>query len=226
MGSCSTNLKWSYSSLKQFQNCPKQYYHQRIVKDVAQIESAAMLYGTQLHKAAEEYIGEGKPIPPQFAYVQPYLDRLNAIPGEKHCELRFGLKETGNGLEGCDFFAEDVWLRGVADLVVIDGVKAFSVDYKTGKSAKYADPKQLDVVAGALFVLFPEVETIKSGLLFVVSKDFVAKEHTRDKAQQYIDQFRFDLERIETAMETGVWNAKPSALCRFCPVVECNHHKD
>jgi hypothetical protein len=31
------------------------------------------------------------------------------------------------------------------------------IDYKTGKNAKYADMKQLDLMAGAIFVHYPEV---------------------------------------------------------------------
>lgn len=225
MGKCLTTPAWSYSSVKQFQNCPKQYYHTRILKDCKSEETAATLYGTELHKAAEEFIGLGKELPPQFVFVKPYLERLRGIPGDKYCELKFGLKKTEEGFEGCDFFAKDVWLRGIADLVVINGDKAFSVDYKTGKNARYADTKQLDVVAGALFTLFPEVEVIKSGLLFVVSRDFVTKEHYREEATKYLEQFYFDLERIAIATESGVWNAKASPLCRFCPVVDCVHHK-
>lgn len=221
MDKCLSGLTWSYSSIKQFQNCPKQYYHTRVLKDVKSADTAATLYGTELHKAAEEFIKDGTPIPPQFNYVQPYLDRLNAIPGEKHCELKFGLNAE---LEPCGFFAPDVWLRGVADLVVVNGNKAFSIDYKTGKSARYADTKQLDVVAGALFAMFPEVETIRSGLLFVVSKDFITKEHKREESKKYLEQFNFDLERIAVATDTGVWNAKASPLCRFCPVLDCAHN--
>ena len=117
-----------------------------------------------------------------------------------------------------------MWLRGVADLVVVNGDKAFSIDYKTGKSARYADTNLLEVVAGALFAMFPEVETIKSGLLFGVSKDFITKEHKREESKKYLEQFNLDLERIAVATDTGVWNAKASPLCRFCPVLDCAHN--
>ena len=40
----------------------------------------------------------------------------------------------------CDFKSEDRWVRGIADLVIVDGTTCFYIDYKTG-SNKYPDPK-------------------------------------------------------------------------------------
>jgi hypothetical protein len=51
-----SNITWSYSSLKTFEQCPKKYYHLRIVKDVKDEGSEATIYGQEVHKAAEEYI--------------------------------------------------------------------------------------------------------------------------------------------------------------------------
>ena len=65
-----------------------------------------------------------------------------------------GLKLTDTDYEPCGFFDKEVWWRGIADLVIIQGDIAYSVDYKTSKSAKYADTKQLDIVAAALLFTF------------------------------------------------------------------------
>ena len=92
------------------------------------------------------------------------------------------------------------------------------IDYKTGKNAKYADMKQLDLMAGALFVAYPELEEIKSGLLYVVSKEFPRKVHTRDKLDEYMSVFEDELYRLDAAMDNGVWNPKSGPLCGWCPV--------
>ena len=98
------------------------------------------------------------------------------------------------------------------------------VDYKTSKSAKYADLKQLDAMAACIFRMFPEVKRIKSALLFVVSNEFVHKEHFCDT--DYLKGFQFDLERLETAIGTGVWNAVSGPLCGWCPVTSCVHYRE
>jgi hypothetical protein len=218
-------MAWSYSSIKTFDQCPKKYYHLRVVKDVKDEDSEALLYGQQVHKAAEEYLKSGVPIPPKFQYIQEVVDSIRNIPGEKHCELRLGIRLTDDGYEPCDFFAKDVWWRGVGDVVVVQDEVAYSIDYKTSKNAKYADLKQLDVLAGALFVHFPRIKKIKSALAFVVSNEFVHKEHVVQSRDDYFATFASELDRLATAEETGVWNANTGPLCKFCPVVSCEHNR-
>lgn len=218
-------ITWSYSSLKTFEQCPKKYYHLRVLKDVKDEGSEATIYGQEIHKAAEEYIKSGTPIPTKFEFLKDVLDAFNMINGEKHCELRLGVKHTPTGYEPCGFFDKDVWWRGIGDLIINQGNTLFSIDYKTSKNAKYADMKQLDILAAALFTHFPEVERIKSGLVFVVSGEFIYKEHTVDLRDSYFATFDEGLDRLAAAQETGVWNANSGPLCRYCPVTSCEHNK-
>lgn len=216
---------WSYSSLKTFEQCPKKYYHLRVVKDVKDEGSDATLYGQELHKAAEDYLKEGKPIPPKFQFIQDVVDAIKDIPGEKHCELKLGVKQTDAGYEPCGFFDKDVWWRGIGDVVVIQDDVAFSLDYKTSKNAKYADLKQLDILAAALFTHFPQIKKVKSALAFVVSNEFIRKEHFAEMRDSYFATFQPELDRLTAAEETGVWNTNTGPLCKFCPVHHCEHNR-
>jgi CRISPR/Cas system-associated exonuclease Cas4 (RecB family) len=219
------SIVWSFSSLKTFQQCPKKYYHTKIARDVVEPDTQATLYGKTAHTVAEEYIRDGVPIPEQFAYMQATLDVLKEIPGDKLCEVKLGLTKN---LESCDFDAPNVWWHGIADLVVINretGV-AHSVDYKTSKSARYADVKQLDLVACGLFAKFPEIKKVRSALLFVVSKEFVKAEHHVEMVQKYIESPARDVARIEAALENGVWNPTQGPLCKFCSVKECEYNRN
>lgn len=219
-------IAWSYSSIKTFEQCPKKYYHLKVAKDFKDADSTATIYGKELHLAAEEYIRDGKPIPAKFSFIQAVLDSLNAIPGEKFCEQKLGVGKQGETeYYPCDFFAPDVWWRGIADLLVVNGEEAFLVDYKTGKSAKYADMKQLDLLAAATFLKFPTIKKIKSALLFVVSSEFVHKTHEASLVTSYFDTFLPDLERLDGALESGVWNANAGPLCAYCPVSSCEHNR-
>ena len=219
------SFNWSYSSLKTFEQCPKKYYHLKIAKDVKDEGSEATIYGQEVHRVAEEYVRDDVPLPPQYSFMQETLDSLKSIPGEKHCELKLGVAVRDGKYVPCDFFAKDVWWRGIADLVIINGDTAFSVDYKTSKNAKYADTKQLDLVAAAIFTHFPQVKEIKSALIFVVSNEFVNKKHDSMFRTSYIETFRPELDRLDTAIKVGVWNANSGPLCGYCPVKTCEHFK-
>ena len=220
-----SQITWSYSSLKTFEQCPKKYYHLRIAKDVKDEGSKATLYGQELHKAAEDFLKKDKELSPKFKFIQETVDAIKSIPGDKHCEMKLGVKQTGAGYEPCGFFDKNVWWRGVADVVITQDTLAFSIDYKTSKNAKYADLKQLDVVAAALFTHFPQITKIKSALAFVVSNEFIHKEHFAEKRDSYFESFNPLLDRLANAEETGVWNPNTGPLCRFCPVTTCEHNR-
>lgn len=218
------SLVWSFSSLKTFQQCPKKYYHLKVAQDVVDKPHESALYGSAVHKAAEDHVRDGAPIPKKYGYMQPIIDSLLKIPGDKHCELELGLTED---LQPCDFRAPNVWWHGIVDLLIVDndsGV-AHMVDYKTSKSARYADTKQLDLMAVGVFAHFPKITRIKSALLFVVSNEFVKKEHLADRKEMYVSSARVDLDRLKKALETGVWNPITGPLCKFCPVRECEHNR-
>jgi hypothetical protein len=77
---------WSFSKIKSFQQCPKQFYYEKILKQYPTKVSQAMLYGTHFHTACENYIGKGEPLPEKYSYMQDALDSLNAIEGTKIAE--------------------------------------------------------------------------------------------------------------------------------------------
>jgi len=91
---------WSFSRLKSFEQCPKQFYHMKIAKDYTEGETDAMRYGTEAHLVAEEYIRDGKPVPAKFAYMKDVLEALNRRRGNKTTEIKMGLTVD---LEPCKF---------------------------------------------------------------------------------------------------------------------------
>lgn len=213
---------WSYSSLSLFQQCPKKYYHLRVAKDIKEPETEHLIYGKLVHEAAEFYIKNNTPIPPQFDFIQPQLDRLKKLGDTHLCEYKMGL--TSN-LEPCDFFDPEVWWRGVADLIVLNGDTAYLVDYKTGKSSRYADTKQLEILSLAMFKHFPNLKKIRAGLLFVVANDFVKADYDTSAPEVYWVKWLNETKQLETAYESGTWNAKPNFSCRnFCAVTDCVHN--
>ena len=218
----SVNYSWSYSSLDLFIQCPHKYYRLKVKKDIKEPVSDHLVYGLDVHKAAEDYIKEDKPIPEKFAFIKPVLDKLKSYEGEKLCEYRMGLTRN---LEPCGFFDKGVWWRGVADLIILNGDSAKIVDYKTGKSCKYADPKQLEILSGAVFKHFPEVKRIKGGLLFVVANEFVKGDFDVEKSDVYWQRWLTNTGQLEKAFEFDVWNARPNFTCKkWCPVKDCVHN--
>ena len=216
-------VKWSHSALKKYELCPRQYHETAVLKKYPFPETEAILYGKELHSAAEFYIKDDKPLPPQFEFVKDMLDALKAKPGRKLCEHEMGVTAD---LRPCGFMDKDVWVRGIADLLIIDddNLTARVVDYKTGNN-KYPDREQLRLMALMVFVHFPHIRKVSGGLLFVVKNDLVKASFLRGEAEEYWWDYRTRVARIEKAHETGVWNPKPTPLCGWCAVKTCEHNR-
>jgi CRISPR/Cas system-associated exonuclease Cas4 (RecB family) len=216
------NFTWSFSSLKEYVNCPRQYQELKVLKRFEKKATEQMLYGTVVHKVCEDYVAEGKPLEKNYQRFKPVLDSLVAIPGTKYPEYQMAL--TSDKLP-CDFTDKNRWVRGIVDLLIVDGDHAFIVDYKTG-SNRYPDPKQLKLMALMTFAHFPEVKVIKAGLLFVMHESFMSEEYTRDKIPKLWSYFSTDLERLNISYENNIWNPNPTPLCGWCPVKTCEFHKE
>lgn len=214
-------IKWSYSGLKEYVNCPRQYYEVKVAQNFIKKPTQQMLYGSAVHKALEDYVGESKPLEKNYERYQPMLDALLEIEGERFPEYRMALNTD---LQPCTFGAKDYWVRGIVDLLILDNDTAHIVDYKTG-SAKYADVKQLRLMSLMTYAHFPEVQQIKAGLLFVAHNTFIDEMYTRDESENLWKDFLPDLERLKLSHETNKWPENPTPLCGWCPVTTCQFQK-
>jgi CRISPR/Cas system-associated exonuclease Cas4 (RecB family) len=212
---------WSYSALKEYENCPKKYYEIRVAQNYTVIPSEQMIYGTEVHKALEDYVKDGKELAVNYLRFKPAADALIDIPGEKYPEYEMALSRDKTP---CDFADSNRWVRGIVDLLIVDGDYAFIVDYKTG-SSKYPDPKQLRLMSLMTFAHFPNVNKIKAGLLFVMHGSFVTEEYTREDLDKSWAKFNGPLGRLDNSYDNNVWPPNPTPLCKYCPVKSCDFNR-
>jgi CRISPR/Cas system-associated exonuclease Cas4 (RecB family) len=215
------DFTWSYSSLKQYQNCPKQYYEIKVAQNYTIIPSEKMIYGTEVHKALEDYVKDGKELATNYLRFKNSVDSLIAIPGVKYPEYEMALYKDRTV---CDFADPKRWVRGIVDLLIVDNDYAFIVDYKTG-SNKYPDPKQLRLMSLMTFAHFPQVNKIKAGLLFVMHNSFITEEYERKDIDKSWEKFYGPLERLDSSYDNNVWAPNPTPLCKYCPVKSCDFNR-
>lgn len=215
-----SDVKWSFSSLKDYINCPRQYAEIKVLKRFEKRPTQQMLYGTAVHKALEDYVGEGKPLPDDYQRYASQLDPLRDMEGEKYPEFRMAV-----GFDRQPSKWSEYWVRGIVDLLVVNGDTGFIVDYKTGND-KYADLKQLQLMALLAFAHFPQLQQIKAGLLFVAKSNFITAEYSRADEDKLWTDFIPHLERLRLSHENDDWQPNPTALCGWCPVSTCEFHRE
>ena len=208
-------MGWSHSSLKMYETCARQYHAIRILKQYPRQESDATLYGTEVHAAAEEYTTNGTPIPEKYGFMRPIVEALMSKQGDKFAELELALDVN---LQPCAWESPKAWVRGIIDLLILDGDLAWILDYKTGND-KYPDKDQLALMSLLTFAYYPEVQRVNAALLFVVKDSMVKAKYKRSD----IDKLWWDYrERVSKMESDKVWNPRQSGLCKkWCPVLSC-----
>ncbi len=206
-------LVHSFSSLKQFDNCPKRYFHQRIEKSVKDEGGEAAVYGEVVHKALEERVRDKKPLPPALKKHEEVCAQFENIPGvevfaEQEMVLTKEFTPTG-------WWDEDAWIRSKLDIVAVKGKTAVVADWKTGK--RRPDPFQLDLFALQTFCHYPAVEKVHSTFIWLAEDKTDTFITVRKEVDRLKKNMQYKIKRVEDALETGVWPAKPSGLCNYCP---------
>jgi len=215
----STQVTWSHSALKDFEGCAKRYHEVKVLKRFPFTDTKHTIYGKDVHKAIEDYGRDGTPMPPEFMLFKPVVDALLAKPGRKLFEHEMALTKD---LRPCDFKDDSRWVRGIADLLIVDddNLTARVVDWKTGND-KYPDRDQLTLMSLMVFAHFPHIRSVSSALFFIVKGSMVKHKMSREDAEAAWWDYRERVAKLEAAHEFDVWNPSQSPLCGWCPVKDC-----
>lgn len=210
---------WSFSAIKDFKGCARRYHAVRVAKLYKSSKTDAIIYGEEVHKALEEYVRDGVPLASGFAKFQPLADSVLGLEGDIYCEFKMAL---GVDRRPVKFLGNDVWVRGIADVLVVNGTDARVLDYKTG-GAKYPDRDQLELMALMAFAHFPEVETVKGALAFISHDVLVKGVYRRENAGKMWAKWDAGSALLDKAYELDKWHPNPTPLCRWCPHEACEH---
>ena len=75
----------SHSFLSVYERCPKQAFHKYVVRDEPYVETEAIKWGNEVHKALELAINEAKPLPEGMAKLSADLN--SGDPAKIHSAL-------------------------------------------------------------------------------------------------------------------------------------------
>lgn len=210
---------WSYSKLKNYNTCPKRHYEIDLAKNY--IDSGeGMAAGNLVHDILAKACGKGVPLPDTHKHLQPWVDRVAAGPGELFVEQKYAITRD---FKPTTYFARDVWYRGIADVVRIDGPVALALDWKTGKVLE--DPVQLMLMACCLFVHFPKLKRVRAEYIWL--KDECTSPEVFDRAEvaRELSHLLPNIDKLEKAAKAMDYPPTPNGLCKqYCKVTSCVFH--
>lgn len=213
---------WSFSSLNDYQNCPRSYQLKRVLKVVPNVETEAMRHGTIQHEHLEFRVAKGTTLPPELQWMEPHIKTMEESGAKMVAEQAVGLTK---GLTPTGFFAKDVWCRGKLDLTLQYEDSSTVLDWKTGK--RKFDSDQLMLFAGFEMAARPEIDKVKTGYVWLKEKKIDSETFTRKDLPTIWGHFMPKVERVERSYEKDEWPAKPSGLCGWCNATkaQCKNSK-
>ena len=212
----------SFSSLKEYSTCPKRYYHKRIARDVVDVPGEASLHGDRVHKALEVRLGPARePLPKEMSQYEKLCASIELAAEGCTLEMEKELC-VDQRLKPCGWRDTNVYMRSKLDLMGLRGKRGICVDWKTGK--RRPDFKQLSISAAQMFIHYPELEVITVAFVWLRENAIDTEVYRRSDLQDMVIDFMRDARRVEGSIETGLWPARPSGLCSFCPAEAiCEH---
>jgi hypothetical protein len=140
----------SFSRLNVFEQCPARFDYQYVSKRVKDSQNEASSYGDRVHKTLETLgntlavatdtsdpgvvveavtnLAEGNPETEQTLKTwAPLVVNIAKRPGKKLYEHQMTINEN---LQPTSWFGSDVWIRSIADVLVVDGPNAVCLDWK------------------------------------------------------------------------------------------------
>ena len=202
----------SYSRLSCFEQCESKFNYLYVDKTVKDSDNEFTIYGTRVHEALENYGRDGAPLTPETEKHKGLIDLMLAKPGEKHFEYQMALDEYRMP---CDWFSKSVWLRGIADVLIVGSDTAYVIDWKTGKVKD--NPTQLKLFACMVMEHFPQVKWVKTAFVWLGHNDVTAQTFDRNDLKEMWDTLTPRMDAVQDAVRLGFFKSKPTGLCGWCP---------
>lgn len=215
----------SFSRLSTFESCPAKFDYLYVTKSVKDKDNEFTIYGTRVHEVLESY-GRSRTNATLTAQAQlaldhptpdiskhfPLVDRAVAAGGDIYFEHQMAITRER---KPCDWFSPDVWIRGIADVLIVNGVRAWCLDWKTGKPKD--NPTQLQLFAALIYAHFPQVDQVKTSFIWLNHDSTTDATYGRHMEPHLWLALEPRFARVQEAVDLGVYKTKPSPLCKWCP---------
>jgi hypothetical protein len=209
----SNKFPLSFSRLSMFDNCEHQFEHIHVNKTVKDLGSDATQYGSRVHESLAKY-GETSSVlqlTKETVKWKPLIDRARRNPGKKYWELEMAFTQD---LKECSWFDKDTWMRNKADYLCICKDTATYLDWKTGKVRD--NIFQLQLSACLIMYKFPQVDKVKAAFVYLQHEHLSSAIFHRKQLDSMWSRIMEKCDKVQAAVDSGVFEAKPSPLCNWC----------
>jgi RecB family exonuclease len=216
-------VTWSNSRLNDFEKCKKYFKIKHIDKvpepprplKPGQTEQPNER-GTRVHTAGELFVKGGVELVPELHSYAEEFPRLRELYAQGKVSLE-GEWAFDDAWRPVGYWSDDVWVRVKLDaLVWLNERTVLAIDYKTGKKYgnEFKHAEQMALYQLAVFLKYPEVETVHVELWYVDQDDLTRQVYSRRQGERYIKPYTVRGMAVTTC--TDFPPAANQHACRFC----------
>lgn len=210
----------SYTNLKMFAQCPAKYKAMVVDKSVPFTTTSAQQQGIDVHAALETAVSTKSKLPDEFAEYQPIVDVLCKQEGDISCERKLAI---ASDLSPIRYYDDNVWYRGILDVLVVNGTTARLYDYKHG-NADYQDDDQLRENAILIFCNYPKVDIIIASFIYLEAGKVTKLVIRREDLHVLVVRLSKKEVPVLRAEKLNAFPMQKSHLCNYCQVTTCRYH--
>jgi ATP-dependent helicase/DNAse subunit B len=241
---------WSISKIKLLDKCPWQFFLKYVIKE--KVENPPVSIITEVGKAAHlilEHVALGRDVDKSFALAkEEYVDKLGEAEwAEKVLTLEYNIVQFKERLEnlskkhsikrvltelkmGVDkdwkptgFFAKDVYIRGVIDLIIeLTNNDVIIIDHKTGAMAISGLRCYEDQLNGYKVLFHHGVQPIagaQAGIHYIREGDVrLDQYHSRQEIETRLKaRFQYAIDcAVDKVIEMGYFKHIAGSACQYC----------
>lgn len=215
-----SELAMSFSRLNTFEQCEAKFDYLYVSKVVKDEFGEASAYGDRVHKTLEAYgkreIDTDNLTLEQSQTVKRWGPLVDFLLAKTDGVVLFEEKLTvDNQLKQVDWYSKSAYIRAIVDLLIIDGDTAYCFDYKTGKQKD--DDTQLKLFAAMVMWVYPQVKTVKTAYLWLMTNKKTSALYTRKDLDKLWATLRKRFDKVAITVDAGYFQPTPSGLCGYCP---------
>jgi len=215
---------WSFSRLKDFEQCPLKAYKKYVEKAPQDhMDMTAADRGTRVHSDCENFVASDGSLTKEMGKFRGYFTTLREEydAGDVVVEQNWGFDVDW---QVTDWFAKNIWCRMKLDNFRIiarndnaDPIAGVPTDYKTGK--KYGNEvthgQQGQIYAVGSFLRYPTLETVDVELVYLDQGQVTKRTYTREKAMKFLPTWTARGLKMTGATD---YPPKPNKMtCMWCP---------
>lgn len=222
-------MKWSYTKLSTYLQCPFKYHAKYVAKSVKVEETQAMRDGKKVHAILETAITAKGAVSVE---AHELIDQTRVVPHILKAKSWNAMAEVKLGVypdwSPCEFGDPDAYGIGIVDVLMLNDnfSSGIILDWKTGKLAnkKYQTNDEVKLHALLVKAHYPDIRAIVAAYCF--TRDGSITPHTRiadfRNERKRVDEL---CQRIDFATSQNRFHTRKGPLCPWCEVKQCKHCK-